>query len=136
MSRHRRRRDGPTFIQVFHYVVDSDAYRDLSMTARAALVEIQGLYRGDNNGRLLVPARWLAERLGTHYTTAATVIRELDDHGFISPTKITRFKRNIREASEWRLTFYPERHRPSTADPRIPEVGRCRPAGGSRRGGR
>ena len=51
---HRKQRNnkGPQFVQLFNYVIDSPAYRGLSSSARAALVEFARLYNGRNNGQL------------------------------------------------------------------------------------
>ena len=100
------RRTGPTFVQLFHYVLDSPGYRALSVTARATLVEVATLYHGDNNGRLVASVRWLAGRLNVGKSTAARALVELEDNGLIEPTKIATFHRHTRTAAEYRLTFH------------------------------
>lgn len=60
MSNRNKKRAGPSFVQLYHYMLDSDAYRRLTSHARSAMVEVAGLYRGDNNGGLVVPVRWLS----------------------------------------------------------------------------
>lgn len=102
----RRRHKGPPFVQLFNYVIDSDAYRRLSLAARAALVEMVRLYNGMNNGQLAMPARTLADRLGASKTMAARALNELENAGFIETTKVGSFRRKDRLASEYRLTFH------------------------------
>jgi DNA-binding transcriptional regulator YhcF (GntR family) len=100
-----RSRAGPKFVRLFHYVMDSPAYTELSTTARAALIEICRLYNGINNGRLAVPVRSLAERLNVSRATAARALTELDDAGFVSIVRFGSFRRHDRVAAEYRLTF-------------------------------
>lgn len=102
----KAKRNGPTFVALFHYMLDSAGYRALSMTGRAALVEVASLYHGDNNGRLVAPVRWLADRLGTGKSTAARALLELEEKGFIETVKLGSFTRHNRTAAEYRLTFH------------------------------
>lgn len=55
-------RDGGSFIALPWSVVDSDAYRSLSHTARSLLLEVARQYVGDNNGRLLLSLRHMKTR--------------------------------------------------------------------------
>ena len=106
-SRRGRRmaRKGPSFVQIFHYLLETPAYRALRPVERAALLELQALYRGDNNGRLVVAVRWLGERLGVSKATAARALIALEDAGFIVTVQLGRYDRHDRKASEYRLTF-------------------------------
>ena len=106
IHRKRKQNKGPQFVQLFNYVIDSPAYRGLSPTARAALVEFARLYNGSNNGFLAMPVRILAARLGVSKTTAARVLLELEEAGFIEVVKVGAFRRKDRMASEYRLTFH------------------------------
>lgn len=101
----RMARKGPTFIQTFHYILETPAYRALRPVERAALLEVQALFRGDNNGRLVVPVRWLGERLCVSKATAARALIALEDSGFIVTEQLGRYDRHDRKASEYRLTF-------------------------------
>lgn len=106
MARGRRsKRNGPTFVALYHYMLATEAYKGLSSSARAALVEVASLYRGDNNGRLVVPARWLAEQMGVSKATASRALVELEDSGFIATTKRARFEKHDRRAAEYRITW-------------------------------
>lgn len=107
MSRRSRKRDRKlhSFVALEMYVIESAAYRDLSPVARAALVEVLALYRGDNNGSLVVPVEWLAERLGKSKATASRALSDLDDHGLVKPTSRSSFSDHRRRAAEYRVTF-------------------------------
>jgi hypothetical protein len=102
-----RSNKGERHIRIPHYVLESSAYRSLSLAARAALVEALAFYKGDNNGWLGLPARTLADRMGVGKSTVARALRELEDIGFLECMGIGIFKRRDRKASEYRITFLP-----------------------------
>jgi hypothetical protein len=148
MSNRRRHRPAksPPFVMLPHYMLDNAAWKSLSLAARAALVELHRLYNGTNNGRLAMPARDLAARLGCSKTHAARVLIELEETGFIRPEKIGTFKQHGRIATEYALTLElnnvtgepptkafmkwraPRSHRPDTT---VPFSGGHGPAGGT-----
>ena len=99
----RRRQNGPKFIQLFRYVLDSPAYTSLSLAARAALVEVIRGYNGQNNGQIVLSVRDLAHRMNCHRNTAARALRELVEKGFIEPRVKGAFSVKFRRATEWRL---------------------------------
>lgn len=55
-------RDAGAFIALPWSVVDSDAYRGLSHTARSLLLEVARQFVSDNNGRLLLSFRYMKTR--------------------------------------------------------------------------
>lgn len=72
------------FVQVINSFRREPAWMALSMTARVAYIEIKSRFNGyDNNGRILVSVRWLAEELGCGKNTAHKAIRDLEEKGFI-----------------------------------------------------
>jgi DNA-binding transcriptional regulator YhcF (GntR family) len=99
----RHRSNGPNFIQLFRYMLDSPAYVSLSTVARAAFVEIARGYNGSNNGRVILSVRDLAMRLGCHRDTASHALQELIDKGFIEPRIKGAYSVKFRRATEWRL---------------------------------
>jgi hypothetical protein len=103
-----RKTIGPAFVQLYYYLLDSEAWHQLTFTARAAYIEMARLYNGVNNGTLAMGARRLAKQLPCTPNTAARVLHELDDAGFIEPTKFGSFGRKGKErrATEYRLTCY------------------------------
>jgi hypothetical protein len=105
-DRHKRRHRGPTFVQLFHYLLDSAAYQSLSLKARAALIEICRRYDGGNNGRIALSVREAAERMNCTKETASLAFRELVEKGFMQAAKLGWFSIKFRHSTEWRLTFY------------------------------
>ena len=103
----RRRNNGPTFIQLFHWMIRTPACRSLSSNAVAAWIELANRYDGTNNGRLHLSCRELAElRPDMSPSTAARAFRELVDIGFAHPVRASGFnvKDRKRQATEYALT--------------------------------
>lgn len=105
------------FILLDHYLIDSEAYRSLSCTARALLVEFSRLYNGANNGTLFLSQRTAAERLNlkTH-RTAGKYLRELEDRGFIRTRVKGSFGCKTRHATTYILTNKRYLDNPPTRD--------------------
>src|SRR5262249_37485083 len=56
--------------------------------------------------QLALSVRTLAQRFGCSKDTAGRSLNELEEKGFIEPTKISTFRRKDRLATEYRLTNY------------------------------
>ena len=85
-------------------VIESPAYRDLSLWARAILTEIVARMNGYNNGAIAISVTEICTALGnSNRGKAARAIAELMQHGFIDVT--TEGDRKERLAREYRLTF-------------------------------
>jgi hypothetical protein len=67
------------------------------------LIEVKRGYNGSNNGRIVLSARQLADRLGCHHSTANRALQELTDKGFIEPRVKGAFHVKFKHATEWRL---------------------------------
>src|SRR5689334_6113791 len=104
MSRHRSK--GPRFVQLFHWEMDSDAYKHLTGNARAIYLEIKRRYNGSNNGFIVYSVRQAADDLKIGKSSAARHITELQTHGFIVAEQ--------RGAFHWKIDLSGERHRPAT----------------------
>lgn len=102
----RRNKKQMRFVQLFHWMLDSPAWKDLDAKARAIYVELTKRYNGSNNGRIGYSARQAAQDLGISKDTAARALRSLERHGFIVVEKRGAFHCKIRHASEYRLTAY------------------------------
>jgi len=102
-AKRRRRYDGPSFIQLYRYMLDCPGYMSLSVWARAALIEVNRGYNGSNNGKIVLSVRDLARRLGCNKDTACYALQELVDKGFIEPRIKGAFSRKFPHATEWRL---------------------------------
>jgi hypothetical protein len=104
MGKHKK--NGPRFVQLFHWEMDSAAYRDLSGNARSIYIEIKRRYNGSNNGFIVYSVRQAADALKIGKTTAAKAFRELISHGFIVAEQ--------RGAFHWKIDVSGERHRPAS----------------------
>lgn len=95
-------------------VINSAAYRDLSLHARAVLVEIVARMNGWNNGAIGVSQREIqtALRCTPRYVVAS--IAELMEHGFIDVTVAGDWKSRL--ARQYRLTFVSTKAAKATND--------------------
>lgn len=85
-------------------VVNSPAYRHLSLWARAILVELVARMNGYNNGKIAISITEICEALGnSNRGKASKAIAELMEHGFIDVTMQADWKERL--AREYRLTF-------------------------------
>jgi hypothetical protein len=98
-----RRGKGPRFVQLFHYMLGSLAWHQLTPHARCAYIEIARCYDGTNNGRLALSARSLASQMPCNKDTAAQALRELEDAGFIETAKIGKFARKGEDSARKRV---------------------------------
>lgn len=99
----KRRKTGLQFVQLWHWVLRTPAYRHLSPGARAAYVQIKMIYNGSNNGALGLSTRMLAGDLKMSQATAARFLTELEEHGFVVRQRQSSFNQK-RMATEWALT--------------------------------
>ena len=104
--KHQRKTGQPRFVQLFHWMLNSPAWKDLDANARAIYVELTRRYNGSNNGRIAYSARQAAADLKISKDTAARAFRSLEDHGFIVCEQRGAFHWKVRHASEYRLTVY------------------------------
>lgn len=105
-----RKRRGPKHdkhVRLYSWLLMSEAWRSLSCEARALLIELAGLYNGENNGELFLSVRDAARRINTGKSTAARAFDELMARGFIRPHVLGAFSRKVRHATSWVLTEFP-----------------------------
>jgi hypothetical protein len=104
----RRNRHGPKFVRLFHWMMDTPAWHSLSGWAMAAYLDLARHYNGTNNGELYLSVRKFAEGRECSPATAARVITELVDKGFIEITRNSGFnvKDHKRQARTFRLTVF------------------------------
>jgi hypothetical protein len=91
------------FVALPHYIMDTAAWRRLSVTARAAWLEFVRVHNGSNNGRLAMSSRILGKKLGLCKSAAAKAINELITYGFLEITRASSFS-GKRRATEYQLT--------------------------------
>lgn len=96
------------FVALELFIMETVAWKSLSLAARAAYLEVAALYNQSNNGRLALSARQLSTRMPISKATAHRALQELAVKGFIVATKPSGFnlKTGERRATEWRLTRY------------------------------
>jgi hypothetical protein len=104
MSKRRGRASGPPFVRLFRFIKRSQAWHDLSLPARCALIELIDRYNGINNGMIGLGVRTLANELKCSQATATRALRELDDSRLATAMAVG-FWRGKR-ATEWRLMFH------------------------------
>jgi hypothetical protein len=117
MSRKLRRRGhAERYVSLRYWLLQSSAWRSLPGNARALYVELARRYNGGNNGRIPYSVRQAFQDLHIGKTAAALALQVLQDRGFIVRTKKGSFSmKAVRDASEWRLTEYPDDLRPNHA---------------------
>lgn len=87
-----------------HVVIDSPAYRHLSLWARAVLIEIVREFNGYNNGTIALSFDQFCQRLGNSNRRALSrSIAELVEHGLIAVEAEGEWKPRL--AREYRLTW-------------------------------
>ena len=108
--RHKSRRK---FVQIWNEVIESPAYRSLSVAGAAALVQICNRYNGGNNGRISFSVREMAERLNVGKDRANRALTELVERRLLIPTRSGWFSNKHRQATEWRIPFQPTDQAPT-----------------------
>lgn len=99
-------------------VIQSAAYRDLSLCARALLVEFVTAMNGWNNGQIALSQRTLAKALRTtNFRAIGRGIAELMEHCLIDVTVEGQWKERM--AREYRLTFVSTKTANATNDYRF-----------------
>lgn len=108
MSRRKRKSSGPLFVALYHWEMDLPAYQYLSTYGRALLLEFRRLYNTYNNGKIVMSVRQAAGLLNCNKDTAAKVLRELEDKGWIRQSSKGCFSQKTNKtASTWRITNQP-----------------------------
>jgi hypothetical protein len=111
--KHRKESGPMRYVMLFHWMLNSNAWKDLSANARVIYLEISKRYNGSNNGFIVYSVREAARDLRRGHATAKRAFDELINHGFIVAEQRGQFHWKIdltgmrhRPASEWRLTCY------------------------------
>lgn len=100
------RSTGAKHVRLYRWLLDSPAYRSLSLPARALLIELYSFYNGENNGRVFLSVRDAAALIGVGSSTASRAYQELQDRGFIKSRLKSAFSVKSRRATEWILTEF------------------------------
>jgi len=94
------------YFQLHHYMMKTDAWRNLSSAARAVYLQIGFRYDGSNNGKIAYSVRDAATECLLAKETAGRAFKELVDLGFMEEMRHGSLSRKTRIASEWRLTAF------------------------------
>jgi hypothetical protein len=97
------RSKGERFVKLTWFMLECEAWHQLSPAARAVYIEVAKLYNGANNGRLALSVRDAAERCRINKDTASKAFAMLQAHGFLECATPGGFTRKVRHATEWRL---------------------------------
>jgi transposase len=97
----------PRHVMLFHYMLDSQAWKGLGVIPRAVYLDMAKRYYGTNNGRVGYSIRCAVAELHIGCATAKRALNALEERGFIVATKRGAFSLKQRHATEWRLTAYP-----------------------------
>lgn len=107
---HRRGKTNLPFVQLHHWLLRCEAWRDLSGNARSAYIELKSHFNGENNGVIGLSVRQCGDAIGASPATACRALRCLVDHGFV----ITTSKGTVGKgsgyslAATWLLTELPD----------------------------
>ena len=77
----RKKKSGLPFIQLYHYMIESGAWQDLSCYSRTVYLEIARKHNGYNNGDLSYTFQEASKIM--HRSTYGKALNELVSHGFI-----------------------------------------------------
>ncbi len=115
-NRKGRSKHGPRFVQLFHWMLESEAWLSLSTPARSVYLELARLFNGVNNGEIALSVRQAAHRCRISKNTAQRAIQELIDKGFIAIETPGGFCRKVRHATEYRLMEHKFQGKQATKD--------------------
>lgn len=99
-----RSKVGPPFVQIRHYLMDSEAWKALTPAERSVYLAMRRLYHGVNNGQIGLGARRAADLAGISKNTACKCFAGLIEKGFVECVTPGGFNTNDRRQTEWRLT--------------------------------
>ncbi|MCX5578563.1 hypothetical protein OSH12_09785, partial [Kaistia terrae] len=108
-----RRPHGPPYVQLFHWIRLTEAWKSLAPYSRLLYIEIRGRFNGSNNGDISMSHREAAEILCCSGRPVNAGFKELEDRGFIRPVQRGSFGWKVRtggkgRATIWRLTELPQ----------------------------
>jgi hypothetical protein len=91
------------YFKLPYRIAHSVPFRRLSLAARVAFDELGLRYNGSNNGAIVMPCRYLADRMNVSYATASRALKELVEAGLIDVTRPSAFTTRTRLAACYRF---------------------------------
>lgn len=86
-ERTKNRKTRKSFLSLYHDMLDSDEYKNLSSSAVKLIVDLAAQYRGKNNGDLTTTWKIMERRGWRSKDTLYTAIYEAEQAGFIQRTR-------------------------------------------------
>lgn len=98
----------PRHVRLYHWLMDTPAWRDLDPVCRCVYIEIVRRYGGpgSNNGRIPCWLEELKRALHIGKSTAQRALAELQEHGFLVLASPGGFNIKHRHSTEWLLTEF------------------------------
>jgi DNA-binding MarR family transcriptional regulator len=96
-------------VRLYHYMLQTEAWKSLGVTERAMYIDIASRYAGlgSNNGRIHYSVRDAAENLNISRSTASRGLTTLQERGFLVAERRGAFSiKTARKATEYRLTEF------------------------------
>ena len=93
-------------VRLYHWMMNTEAWRQLRPASRALYVELAKLYNGANNGEIWLSVRDAARLINVNKDTAARCFKELEEKGFIRANLRGHFIWKVRHATTWILTEF------------------------------
>jgi hypothetical protein len=108
MARGSRKAKTLRHVRLYHYLMQTEAWKSLGALERSIYVEMAARYAGDgsNNGRIGYSIRNAAATFRVGKSSAARALAVLQDRGFIVARIKGAFSLKVRHSTEWRLTEF------------------------------
>jgi hypothetical protein len=106
MAQHKKKYRGDPHVRLHNWLLDSDAWLDLSSQARCVYIQLARRYFGTNNGRIGFSVREVEIECRISKNTASSAFNQLIEHGFIEAVTKGGFNRKMRHSTEWLLTEF------------------------------
>ena len=101
---------------MYHWVLNSAAWRALPPASRAVYIEIAQRFNGSNNGEISLSVREVARLVHIAKDTATKAFHELESRGFIRRYVCGSFNWKLKHATTWILTEHPFNDQQATKD--------------------
>jgi hypothetical protein len=109
MSRRNRKRgtipQKNRYVMLEHWLLDSDAFGELSGRAVKLALRLDRRHNGSNNGAIAMSVREAQNEIPCSRNHAAKCFKELEQLGFICATQKGAFAWKKRLSTTWRLTW-------------------------------
>jgi hypothetical protein len=101
-----RSKKAPRHVRLYHWLMETAAWRSLNGNQRAIYVDMAMRYNGSNNGTIPYAVREAADVLHISKATAGRDLAVLEERGFVVPMTKGAFSLKQRHATTWRLTEF------------------------------